>query len=216
MVKSRPAIRPADLLRRFAGMAERSRSEDGDRQGDGWGICLRNENGGWCGYWSLRPVWEEEGMFATFPAARRFVIHARSASFPGHRGKLEFNQPYVADGRAFVFNGLLKGVSAGRPLRGEIGAQKIWSLFGTLNPAGSSRDRMEALMQKLETSAREISALNLGLASAEGLFAYCRATASGAYYRLQAAETPDLRMVCSEQLSGFDFRPLQTDAIVRL
>ena len=216
MVESRPAIRPADLLMRFAGMAERSRSEDGDRQGDGWGICLRNETGGWRGYWSLRPVWEEADTFVSFPAARRFMIHARSASFSGQRGKLEFNQPYVADGRVFVFNGLLKGVSAGRPLPGEIGAQKIWSLFGTLNPAGSSRGRLEALLRKLETSSREISALNLGLASAEGLFAYCRSTASDAYYRLQSAETPDLRMVCSEPFSGFNFRPLPTGIVVRI
>jgi len=216
MVKSRRPIRPADLLRRFAEMAERSRSIDGDRQGDGWGIGRLDEMGEWMGFWSLSPVWEEASSFDEIPAGRLFLIHARSASFPHQKGRLDYNQPYLSKGRAFVFNGLLRGVSLKKPVPGDIGAQKIWNLFETLKPSASPARRLSALIRSLEENSKQISALNLGLAGARGAYAYCRSGPSGDYYRLQAAETPQLRMICSESLSGFDFRPMPTDTVVRI
>jgi predicted glutamine amidotransferase len=197
-------------------MAERSRSADGDRQGDGWGIGGLDDTGVWRGAWSLRPIWEDESVFAEIPAYRLFLVHARSASFPGQKGKLAYNQPFIGESEAFVFNGLLRGVSVARPVAGEIGAQKIWSLFGSLLPHGDNRDRFFALVRALERSSREISALNLGLAAKGGFLAYCRSGTTGEYYRLQAAEASGLRMICSEPLSGGDFRPLREDAIVSL
>lgn len=213
MVKSAVPLLPAGLLLRFADMAERSRSTDGDRQGDGWGFCGLDESGRWRGYWSLRPVWEEEGLFAALPASALFLVHARSASFRGHKGNLVYNQPYRGGKLAFVFNGLLRGVSLDRAVGGEIGAQKIWNLFGSLSDAAPLRMRLAALIRILEKSSRDISALNLGLAGAGGLLAYGRASKAGDYYRLRAAEEPGLRMVCSEPLRGSDFRPLAPDRL---
>jgi hypothetical protein len=100
----------------------------------------------------LASVWEEEDVFASFPAARRFCAHARSSSFPGQTGNLAFNQPFVGSGAAFVFNGLLRGVRIGCPLAGKIGAQKIWNLFRIPQQQAASRERMKAVIMKLEES----------------------------------------------------------------
>lgn len=216
IVKSAVPLRPVEWLFRFAEMAERSRSADGDRQGDGWGIGGLDDSGVWRGSWSLRPVWEDETVFAEIPPYRLFLVHARSASFPGQKGKLAYNQPFLGGREAFVFNGLLRGVSLDRPVAGEIGAQKIWSLFGSLPPGGDIRARFSALVRILERSSREISALNLGLAWKEGFLAYCRSGTMGEYYRLRAVESSGLRMVCSEPLAGFDFRPLPLDTLVSM
>lgn len=214
MVKSAAPLRPAPVLYRFAEMAERSRSTDGDRQGDGWGFGGLDEKGIWRGYRSLRPVWEDEAVFPLLPAARFFLVHARSASFSGQKGRLEYNQPFLGGGEAFVFNGLLRGVSLARPVAGEIGAQKIWNLFGSL-AGGDIGDRFTALVRILERSSREISALNLGLAGPGGFLAYCRSGTTGEYYRLGAAESAGLRMVCSEPLAGYDFHPIPVDTVLR-
>ncbi|HPW16820.1 MAG TPA: hypothetical protein PLP83_00405 [Candidatus Aminicenantes bacterium] len=208
MVKSAAPVRPAELLCRFAEMSERSRSADGDRQGDGWGFCGRDGSGRWREYRSLRPIWKEERLFAGFPAFALLAVHARSASFPGQTGNLDYIQPYFGGGLAFVFNGLLRGVSLGRPVAGEIGAQKIWRLFGTLSVGSPLRKRLAALVRLLERSSREIPALNLGLAGDGAFLAYSRAAEAGDYYRLWLAEGPGLRAICSEPLRGRDFRPL--------
>jgi len=216
MVESVAPRRPADWLHRFAEMAERSRSLDGDRQADGWGFAFLDGAEKWRGYWSLRPVWEEEAVFENLPPSRRFLVHARSASFPGQLGKLAYNQPYLGGGTAFVFNGLLRGVSLGRPVAGEIGAQKIWSLFGSSPKGIPVRERFDTLIRTIEGSCREISALNLGLGDAGGFLAYCRASAAGDYYRLRMAEAAGLRLICSEPLDGGDFRDLPLNTIVSI
>ncbi len=73
IVKSAVPLRPVEWLFRFAEMAERSRSADGDRQGDGWGIGGLDDSGVWRGSWSLRPVWEDETVFAEIPPYRLFL-----------------------------------------------------------------------------------------------------------------------------------------------
>lgn len=215
MVKSAAPLRPAGILSRFAAMAEKSRSTDGDRQSDGWGLGRLDDQGVWRGSWSLRPVWEDDAVFSDIPASRLFLVHARSASFPGQKGKLAYNQPFLGGREAFVFNGLLRGVSLDRPVAGEIGSQKIWSLFGSLPPEGETRDRLSALVRILERSSREIAALNLGLADGEGFSVYGRSAKTGEYYRLWAAESSGLRVVCSEPLAGYDFHPIPVDTVLR-
>ncbi len=85
IVESRPAIRPADLLRRFADMAEKSRSEDGDLQGDGWGFALRNDGGDWRGYWSLRPSGKRKTSSLPFRRPAAFALMPAAAPFRGRR-----------------------------------------------------------------------------------------------------------------------------------
>ena len=143
IVRSAEAFDPGPLFRAFAEMARLSRAPDGDRQADGWGAALQDPSGGWLSRKSLRPIWQDGEALDEIPAGRIFLLHARSASFSDQKEMLEFNQPFVEGRRAFVFNGLLKGVAFPRPLEGRIGAQKIWALIrgllGREDPADSLR-----------------------------------------------------------------------------
>jgi predicted glutamine amidotransferase len=222
MVKSRAPFDSRPWLEKFADMAEASRAPDGDRQADGWGVSWVNGDGGWHELKSVAPVWEERDAFASVPSCRILAIHARSASFPNHKGVLDYSQPFVEGRHAFVFNGLLKGVSL--PARNDagIGSQRIWGLFRSLigRDGGDSDGRgpaaisLERLIGILERRSREVAALNIGLCDGSRIFAYCRFADYPSYYHLHALESPGLAAVCSCPLPGLDFRPVPTGRIL--
>ena len=129
MVKHDHPQRPQNLLTDFADMCRLSRTSDGDRQEDGWGIAYLDKNNQWQQYRSLKAIWEVQASFSNFPETKLWTTHDRSASFIDQKGNVEFNQPYIDQGYAFVFNGTVKGVKFNQPLEGQIGAQKIFSLL---------------------------------------------------------------------------------------
>lgn len=211
------AFDPRALLRSFAAMAEASRSPDGDRQRDGWGIAWLDGDGRWQRHRSLAPIWEDDPLRVCPARARAVAAHARSASFPGGRGAIEHNQPYLLDGHAFVFNGLLSGVSlpGGRP--GEIGAQRIAALLGAFLKRLPPRDAVARLQRLLAERARRIPALDLAIVGAGGIVALSRFADHADYYQLHRAESGGVRAVCSEPLApaGWTALPTGTPAEVR-
>jgi predicted glutamine amidotransferase len=112
LIHSTVALQPAALFDSFAAMCRQSGSMDRHGQRDGWGVAWLAEDNEWMLHKSLNPIWEDAGILAMTPPARAFAVHARSASFTKDRDILEFNQPYLAAGYAFTFNGLLRGVSS--------------------------------------------------------------------------------------------------------
>ena len=213
MFKSREPVPAGSLLDMFASMAERSRAPDGDRQADGWGVSWLDRELRWKARKSINPIWTETALFEEIPPGRLFLAHARSASFPSHKNILAFNQPFV-DGRyAFVFNGLLKGVTLPR-LAGIIGAQKIWSLLRALLEEYEPVAAIRMLVSVLERHAREIPALNIGVSDGEKLYVYCRDSHCPGYYHLRVRESPGMTLVCSESLECPGFRPVQTDEVL--
>jgi len=214
MVRSRVPEAAAPWLERFADMAEASRAPDGDRQADGWGVSWFEAGGGWGSLKSVSPIWEGRGSFAGVPASRLLVVHARSASFPGQKGNIEYSQPFIDGVNAFVFNGLLKGVSLPSRNAGSIGSQKIWDLLLGFLDNHPPLEALERLTGVIEKRTREVAALNLGLCDGKRIFAYCRFNGNPEYYRLQAAETPDFTAVCSESLPGAVFRPVPTGEVL--
>jgi hypothetical protein len=216
MVRSKASLQPKGLLEDFAAMAARSRSPDGDRQADGWGVAWLDEQGGWNVRKSPNPIWTETRDLADIPACRILAAHVRSASFPDHKGVVEFNQPFVADSYAFVFNGLLQGVSFPFPVEGRIGSQKIWSLLQRSINGGGPAAGIAALVSLLESRAREIQALNLGLFEGRRLFVYCRQIEAGSYYRLQSYRSPPLTLVCSEALDGLPWQSVPLNIVLEL
>jgi len=216
MVRSETPLRPTGLLEKFADMASRSRSPDGDRQADGWGVAWLDEQSGWNIRKSPNPIWTETRLFARIPRCQVLTAHVRSASFPDHKGVMEFNQPFLADSYAFVFNGLLQGVSFPFPVEGRIGSQKIWSLLQRSMNGGGPAAGMSILVRLLESRAREIQALNLGLFEGRRIFVYCRQTEAGLYYRLQSHQTPSLTVVCSEALAGFPWQSVPFNVVLEL
>lgn len=199
LVKSKNSIDPKELLEKFADMAEKSRAPDGDIQGDGWGIAWLDEKGNWQNYRSLLPVWKDKSSFKNIPKTPTFLVHARSASFPHQKGILEYNQPYIYNQYAFVFNGLLKGVNLPN-IPGKIGAEKIWFLLRKELTQKNPQEALEALKNLLIKNSREIIALNIGLATKENIYSLSHFTQYPDYYRLCNFQNEDYQSVCSENI----------------
>jgi len=216
MAKSAAPVAPAALLEDFAAMAEASRAPDGDRQADGWGAAWPDDAGGWRLFKSTKPIWEDRGAFAEVPPSSMFVFHARSASFPGQKATLAYNQPFVSGRFAFVFNGLLQGVSLPHPVPGDIGAQKIWSLVSERLAASPPGEALAAAAGILERNARRLQALNVGISDGKNGYALCRFEGGGTYYRLVRHDSLGLSLICSEPLGSYDFVPVPQGAVIKI
>lgn len=215
LVKTPQPIQPASLLHAFAEMARQS-TVGGEEvwQGDGWGVSWLDSKQGWQSRKSLQPIWTDCADFATLPASQRWVVHARSASFPQHKGVLAYNQPYHHEDYAFVFNGLLRGVKLPQRVTGAIGAQKIWSLLQHYLATQPPVAALQQLRDTLLTHTQEIKALNIGLANSNHCYAFCTFATHSAYYTLQIHHSAELQMICSEPLRGYAFTPIEPNQVV--
>jgi hypothetical protein len=165
---------------------------------------------------SLRPIWEDRRTFEALPESRAFAVHARSASFPDQVSVLDHIQPFVLNGFAFVFNGLLKGVSFPFPIEGSIGSQKIWALLKARLGSGRAEEALASAVGEIEAHARAVQAMNIGLFDGDRIVVYAHETSEPSYYRLHAAETDRWAAVCSEPLDWIPFRPLAAGAVATL
>jgi predicted glutamine amidotransferase len=216
MAKSATPISPSALLEDFAAMDEASRAPDGDRQADGWGAAWLDVAGGWRLFKSTAPIWEDKAAFGGIPPSRILIFHARSASFPWQKATLSYNQPFVSGPSAFVFNGLLQGVSLPRPVPGEIGAQKIWSLVSERLTAAPPGEALAAAAEILERNTRRLQGLNVGLTDGRHCHAICRYDGGGTYYQLVRHDSPGLSLISSEPLGSRDFVPVPQGAVITI
>jgi len=212
LVKTTVATQPQDFLNRFADMAQASRAPDGDIQGDGWGISWREDNS-WKRHTEVSPIWESRNEFSQFPETHHFLVHARSASFTKDKDNVEYNQPYTSANLAFVFNGLLKGMKFPRPLAGDIGAQKIWSLSQELVCENEMGTAIKMVTKELNKYAREVQALNIGVSDGQKFYVYCQFSNNSEYYTLHAHKSPEITIVSSEPLQGYAFDPLEPEKV---
>jgi predicted glutamine amidotransferase len=210
------AFAPRDLVEAFTRMAEESRSPDGDRQGDGWGIAWLDDGGRWQRVRSLAPIWEDAPARVCPPLTFGIAVHARSASFSDDRGDLEHNQPYLLDGHAFVFNGLLSGVSLPGRRRGEIGAQRIATILGALLRRQPAREALGRLLSLLRERSRRIPALDLAIVGPGEIVALSQFEVHAGYYQLHHAEHAGVHIVCSLPLEARRWRPLPTGRPIAL
>jgi len=214
LVKSAEAIRPSEILLPFAEMASTSKALDGAWQGDGWGVCWQTKQGIWRLRKSIRPVWKETDEFERIPPCRIILAHARSSSFPEHREVVSFNQPYIDNGVAFVFNGFLKGVRLSSSVEGQIGAQKTWTLLsGLLKQHLPGKAILKLISLMLEKS-REIQAMNIGICDGQKMYAYCHPNDNPDYYDLHSFHKKGLDILCSEPFKDFEFFPVQQGTVL--
>jgi hypothetical protein len=101
-------------------------------------------------------------------------------------------------------------------VEGRIGSQKIWSLLQQSINGGGPAAGISALVRQLESGAREIQALNLGLFQGRRLFVYCRQAGVGPYYQLKIHRTPALILVCSEALAGLRWQSVPLNAVLEI
>lgn len=215
LITSKKSIQPKIILEEFAEMAKNSHALDGDWQGDGWGIAWLEDNQ-WYGYTSLLPVWKDKEKFKTFNKTKKFLIHARSASFLQQKGILAYNQPYISDNYAFVFNGFLKGVSLSQPIPGKIGAEKIWFLLQEYLKKNTPEEALKKVRDVLLKHSREIVALNIGLVSNENMSALCYFSRDPEYYQLQYRFDDGIGIICSEKLDDFVWQRIMPREVIGL
>jgi predicted glutamine amidotransferase len=198
LAQSKNLIKPQPLLEEFASMAEKSKALDGDWQGDGWGVAWLDNHNQWQLQKSLLPIWKDTKKFITIPQTTTVVVHARSASFPQHKGILAFNQPYIDGEYAFVFNGLLKGVQLTIP--GKIGAEKIWYLVKQQLQSKNPQEALDFVKKLLLKNSKEIVALNMGIATPERIFSVNYFIKHPEYYQMYFHEDEQIKLICSEEL----------------
>lgn len=213
LARSKEPFNAVPLLEKFAFMSKKSKAYDGDWQGDGCGISWLKNNE-WKIKTSIDPIWENVEKFSDLPETNHVVIHARSASFPEHKGILEYNQPYIFENYSFVFNGLLKGVALPYQLDGKIGAQKIWSLIKKYLPDNSVEDSIKKAIEVLNKHTREIQALNIGISDSNNLYMYSQYNSHPEYYNLRIYLAPDIKIISSEDLNGYKFEKIETKKII--
>lgn len=215
LARSKEKFNAVPLLEKFSMMSKKSKAYDGDWQGDGCGVSWL-ENNEWKIKTSINPIWETVEQFSNIPQTTHVVIHARSASFPQHKGILEYNQPYVWKNYAFVFNGLLKGVALPYHLAGTIGAQKIWSLLKKFLAAYPPQLALQKTVDTLNKHTREIQALNIGISDSNRIYMYSQFNSHSDYYNLRTYEANDLKIICSEDLDGISFKKAETGKIISI
>jgi len=214
MIKSQNDLQPGEFLMRFSEMAKNSKALDGDWQGDGWGIGWLDKNKQWQIKKSIHPIWKNKSHFRQIPMSTHFLVHARSASFPAHKDNLEFNQPFNSGQLAFLFNGLIKGVSLPYPTPGKIGSQKIWHILSGLIRQSSPEEALQELRELLLKHSRSIQALNIGLSDGKTMYAFCHYEKFPEYYNLHHHESDKVKMVSSDPLEGYNFFPTPVDTAV--
>ena len=203
LILSERKIQPKELLNSFADMAKNSPAPDGDFQQDGWGIAWFEKNA-WQTHHSLLPIWEDRAVFNNIPKSRAFSIHARSASFPGDRGNILFNQPFTNGEYSFVFNGLLKGVRLPYSVPGRIGAEKIWNLLQNELERYDPDAALKNVKKLLIANTDQIIALNLGLVSKNSIYSLNYFSVHKEYYSLHKQNANGFEIVSSQPLTLFE------------
>jgi predicted glutamine amidotransferase len=216
LAKSNHPIDPFPLLEAFSGMTEKSRTFDGDKHEDGWGIAWLDDHSKWKSQRFLSPIWEHaDDDLSLLSPSQYIVIHARSASFTDQKGVVAYNQPYVEEPYAFVFNGLLKGVSFSPDIAGEIGAQKIWSLLQRFLKKFSPEEALQKIKTVLERKSSEIQALNVGLCDKENIYSLNVYSGTPESYQLHVCKKSTISLISSEPIEGYEFEK-QKDTISML
>ncbi|MBM3283199.1 hypothetical protein FJY90_03005 [Candidatus Gottesmanbacteria bacterium] len=222
LIKSRRKLKPERFLSDFALMCQKSHAPDGDWQGDGWGIAIkiqkssrsnRDKNQNWEVYKSLNPIWKDQKQFSYFSEANLFVVHARSAGFPQHKGNLGYNQPYVAGSVCFVFNGMLHGVRLPGPVEGEIGAQKVFSLLRRELKNNTGEDALRILDKTLLAHSQKIEGMNIGLIKDNKISILCEYADNASYFSLFYSSNTGLTLVCSERLGNYQWKTMKKSEV---
>jgi len=213
MVQSKEKVESQKFLHLFANMCETSVSPYGGKQKDGWGVAWLDEYGAWKELKSLNPMWEDKEKFFLIPKTTTLVAHTRRAPDSYGIGLVAYNEPYIANDYCFVFNGRVNGVSLKKPVPGDVGAQKIWSLLQKKLREQSPSQALLGFKTFLEKNSREIIALNIGLASKDSLTALCKYNGDKNYFALRT-KTGKINIICSGNLRGLKFLQMENNQIV--
>lgn len=215
LFRSENKNKPEKYLTRFAAMCKKSRTPEGDKQEDGWGITWK-ENNSWKLRKSLLPIWEDKKVFSKIPSTDLFMVHARSAGFSNQKGNLNYNQPYLADSLSFVFNGMIRGVRLPVPLDGEIGAQKIFSLLKKETDKNTPEKALLAVLKTLTEHSQKIEGMNIGLVKDDKFYLLCEYYINKDYFTVRYFQDNIVTLVCSEPFGLYNWNSMGKGEIITL
>jgi predicted glutamine amidotransferase len=214
MVRTTAAESMQKTLHQFSAMCEKSRTSDGDRQGDGWGVSWLNGNDEWQTYSSLKAIWDDTSRFQNIPNTKMLVAHARSASFAHQKGILEYNQPYINTDFCFTFNGTIRGMRTKQPIPGKIGAQKIFSLFEKNVRNASATDALKSVFTTITQSAKQVVGLNIGVSDKKYFYLVSDSSESHDYFSLYKTTSEGSVIVCSEPIGFYTWESIPKKEVV--
>jgi len=204
----------SQLLKDFVQMAKKSKTTEGDRQGDGWGYSWLDENNTWQSYHSLKPIWQDDGSLQLLPRTTQLIVHARSASFEHHKGMLSYNQPYLDKRSAFVFNGFVKGVRLNKPVSGKIGAQKIFNLILQNLQTRTPESALKKVHHLIKSNSKQVKGFNIGFSDSHNIYCLSDYRLNKKYFQLHYFNSEKIKIICSEQIGDFNWQEVPAEKVV--
>ncbi len=156
----------------------------------------------------INPIWEDAQNFTLTPTTKFILIHARSASFKEDKYNIEYNQPYISNGYAFVFNGLIKKVKLPFPTNSKIGSQKIWSIllfYLNKNKTTNTISALYKLKDILEKYSKEIQAINTAICDINNIYCLSLFNTYPEYYQLRLYNSDNLFILSSLDIEDYKF-----------
>lgn len=215
-IKSNQQINNRAILFDFSRACARSRTIEGDRQGDGWGVSWLDDDSNWQSYHSLQAIWKDEQQLAIIPPTTQLLVHARSASFDDHKNDVSVNQPYLQDEYAFAFNGVVYGVKLQKRVAGKTGSQKIFNLLKNDLQNQSPSQALTKTWQLLKNNSKGIKGFNCVLSNQDQLYIWSDYGDASGYFQLNYFKNQSHSVVCSERLPGFTWQVVKKKQIIVL
>lgn len=212
VVKSSQKQNHQKLINQFSLMCQKSKTLDGDWQGDGWGLVWLDQENNWQRYRSLKPVWKDKEN-QKVPETNMLMVHARSATFKTQLGNLSFNQPYIKNKSAFVFNGHVRGVRLNQKVAGKVGAEKIFNLILRQN-SHSPAKAIKKVHQLINSKAEQIHGFNLGLTDKKYFYVFSDFTEGEEYFSIRSYNSKKLKMICSEEFGSFNWKKVIRNKVI--
>ena len=202
VVKSKQPVYLASFLESFSKMSEKSKTPDGDLQADGWGICWQN-NKSWNFYKSIFPIWKSKEKFSRFPKSKLFLIHSRSSTFKKHKDNIAFNQPFVWNNFAYVFNGSISKIRLKQKIMGEVGSQKIFYLIRQkFEELADLKKAIISVFNLIRQNSLRINGLNLSIIYNQKVYSFSFFTKYPDYYQLWFGKGGGIKVISSEKIKG--------------
>ncbi|MFT5740941.1 MAG: putative glutamine amidotransferase [Gammaproteobacteria bacterium] len=206
LAKADQAFSIAEMLTRFARVAEQS----SEFQGHGWG-CAWLDDDGWQQYHNIQPVWKDD--FTGFAETRLLLVHARSA-FRDEGIVVENNMPFSDGESVFIFNGELRGVRINA--EGRIGAEKIYNYIRRFDK-GDKLNALERAVGIIKKRSSYIRAMNILLSDGKRHFLSTNYSEDPAYFQMHAKKRDGLQLVCSQPFDDeSDWQLIENNTTIEL
>jgi predicted glutamine amidotransferase len=215
---------PGGLLTQFRRLSHEGKVPPKAAPGhvSGWGIFASDFGGSTLYYRSNRDAWDDPSfdrvieVVENLSGARAFMVHLRKASVGTPRAVN--SHPFAADGRVFMHNGSIRGLSrsftASRMPLGQTDSEKFFLLLLDSLEDKEMPEALSEVLPKLEEL--DYSSLTFIMQDGPLLFAYRHFGRCGDYYTLYYAQTRGSVLFSSEPLTfKSEWHPIRNRELIQ-